>query len=167
VQIMTASMRREASTPSDQLINWLDRAAVLVEAASGTASPLYRRLQSLRERLRHQQLQIAVLGQFKRGKSTFINALLGIPILPSAVVPLTAIPTFISWGEKPLVQITFSNGSPPECFQDREVSAARRWRRRARLTEQTNEMIVRNAENFAVGNTAWIGRNIQGRTSQF
>jgi Dynamin family len=103
----------------------------LTEPPSWSRPPWERRhrctddLQSLRERLQHQQLQIAVLGQFKRGKSTFVNALLGIPILPSAVVPLTAIPAFISWAEKPVVRVTFSDGSPPERFQDREVSAIR------------------------------------------
>jgi len=57
------------------------------------------RLLALRDRLREQRLQFAVLGQFKRGKSTFLNALLGEPVLPMAVTPLTAIPTFIRAGE--------------------------------------------------------------------
>jgi len=57
------------------------------------------RLQQLLSRLKEQRLQLAVLGQFKRGKSTFLNALLGAPVLPMAVTPLTAIPTFIEHGE--------------------------------------------------------------------
>jgi len=47
----------------------------------GSESPLVARLRLLRRRLEHEHLQIAVLGQFKRGKSTFINALLGADIL--------------------------------------------------------------------------------------
>jgi hypothetical protein len=58
--------------------------------------------------------QLAVLGQFKRGKSTFINALLGAPVLPAAVVPLTAIATFIAWGAYPLIKVTYQGGRLPE-----------------------------------------------------
>jgi GTPase SAR1 family protein len=52
-------------------------------------------LEELRERLAQGRLHLAVLGQFKRGKSTFLNAILGEEVLPASVVPLTAIPTFI------------------------------------------------------------------------
>ena len=41
------------------------------------------------------RFHLAVLGQFKRGKSTLLNALIGESILPVGVVPLTAAPTFI------------------------------------------------------------------------
>ncbi len=38
-----------------------------------------RQLENLRKRLAENQLVLAVFGQFKRGKSTFINQLLGAP----------------------------------------------------------------------------------------
>ena len=72
------------------------------------------RLRSMQIRLRDERLQIAVLGQFKRGKSSFINALLGAPVLPISVVPLTAVPIFISWNAKPFARVTFSTGRSPE-----------------------------------------------------
>jgi GTP-binding protein EngB required for normal cell division len=87
----------------------LDRAALLLDSCVDAQSPLFARLSNLRDRLAHQRLQIAVLGQFKRGKSTFVNALLGAPLLPSAVVPVTAIATFISWRAKPLARISFND----------------------------------------------------------
>lgn len=52
-------------------------------------------LEELQSRLKDGRFHLAVLGQFKRGKSTFLNALLGDTLLPSSVLPLTAIPTFI------------------------------------------------------------------------
>ena len=55
-------------------------------------------LESLKNRLTEGKLHLAVLGQFKRGKSTFLNALLGDSLLPSSVLPLTAIPTFLYAG---------------------------------------------------------------------
>jgi ribosome biogenesis GTPase A len=52
------------------------------------------RLEELEKRLSQGRFHLAVLGQVKRGKSTFINALLGEEVLPSSVIPLTAIPNF-------------------------------------------------------------------------
>src|SRR6266540_4075285 len=42
---------------------------------------------------------VACVGQFKRGKSTLINALVGEPLLPTGVAPVTAIPTVVRYGE--------------------------------------------------------------------
>lgn len=54
---------------------------------------------------------IAVVGEFKRGKSTFINALLGREILPSDILPTTATLNRVTYGLKPLVKIQFKDGS--------------------------------------------------------
>ena len=54
-----------------------------------------------------------MLGQFKRGKSTLLNALLGAPVLPTGVTPVTAIPTFIKAGPKAAARITFQDGKKP------------------------------------------------------
>jgi GTPase Era involved in 16S rRNA processing len=54
---------------------------------------------------------IAVVGEFKRGKSTFINALLGKEILPSDILPTTATLNRVTYGLKPLVKIQFKDGS--------------------------------------------------------
>ena len=41
---------------------------------------------------------VALVGEFKRGKSTLINALVETPVLPAGVVPVTAVPTVIRFG---------------------------------------------------------------------
>jgi len=81
------------------------------------------RLDELRQRLHEQRCYLAVLGQFKRGKSTLINALLGAPVLPAAVVPLTSIPTFLTGGESLEAQVLFDNGKPSERFDGPDVAA--------------------------------------------
>jgi GTP-binding protein EngB required for normal cell division len=88
--------------------------------------PALRGLTTLRERLEQSLLQVAVLGQFKRGKSTFINALLGAPLLPSAVVPTTAIPTFIAWGPISHLRIAYQDGRPPTEVHPSDPDAVRR-----------------------------------------
>lgn len=82
-------------------------------------------LHTLRERLQEARLQIAILGQFKRGKSTFINALLRAPLLPSAVVPATAVPTFIAWGPEPHIRVSYQDSRPSEDFSPPDPAAIR------------------------------------------
>ena len=40
------------------------------------------------------------MGEFNRGKSTFINALLGQRVLPAYVLPTTAIINEVKWGQQ-------------------------------------------------------------------
>lgn len=102
----------------------LDHASVVLKTCVPVESPLVARLVGLQDRFQHSRFQLAVLGQFKRGKSTFINALLGAPLLPMAVVPLTAIPTFVSWGRSPVVRVHFFEG-PSEEFSAGDSNAVR------------------------------------------
>ncbi|RME40841.1 MAG: Dynamin family protein [Caldilineae bacterium] len=74
------------------------------------------KLQDLRTRLAEERFHLAVLGQFKRGKSTLLNALLGQPVLPTSVVPLTAIPTFLLPANTLRVHVVYHNGQPPQTF---------------------------------------------------
>ena len=48
------------------------------------------KLNDLKEDLNNDFFTIIVLGEFKRGKSTFVNALLGTKLLPVDVIPTTA-----------------------------------------------------------------------------
>ena len=41
---------------------------------------------------------VACVGQFKRGKSTLLDAFVGEQILPTGVVPVTAVPTVLRYG---------------------------------------------------------------------
>lgn len=53
---------------------------------------------ALAERLTEGRFYVACLGQFKRGKSTLLNALVGQPLLPAGIVPITAAVTVLRWG---------------------------------------------------------------------
>jgi GTPase Era involved in 16S rRNA processing len=114
-------------TRSPCLSACLDRiSSTLRDAATKNAS-LIARFDLLRERLWHSQIRLAVLGQFKRGKSTFINALLGAPLLPTAVVPLTAVPVFISWGSSASAVVRFTDDHPADEFASDDPHAVREF----------------------------------------
>ena len=53
---------------------------------------------------------ILVLGEFKRGKSTFINALLGQSLLPMNVLPETATINAIMYNDEPELSVVFNDG---------------------------------------------------------
>ncbi|UWX57882.1 dynamin family protein [Chlorobaculum sp. MV4-Y] len=55
-------------------------------------------------------IYVAALGQFKSGKSSLINSLIGEPLLPVGVVPLTSIVTCVKYGPVPKVTIQFTSG---------------------------------------------------------
>jgi GTP-binding protein EngB required for normal cell division len=55
----------------------------------------------LSQKLSEQVFNLVAAGQFKRGKSTVINALLGEPLVPAGVVPLTSVITVIQSGAAP------------------------------------------------------------------
>jgi GTPase SAR1 family protein len=103
----------------------LDRALCSLGEAWPSNAPIAVRLRELQGRLMEERLQLAILGQFKRGKSTFLNALLGEPLLPTGVIPLTAIPTFIAWGSKPRIRVTYRTARPVDEFEDATPDAIR------------------------------------------
>ena len=69
-----------------------------------------RSLKDSANRLSKLELNLVLLGQFKRGKSTLANCLLGKSILPSSTVPLTTVVTEIRFGEDDALSVVFRNG---------------------------------------------------------
>lgn len=120
----------------DRLSSLLGRAESCLDGLPGAARTLAS-LVGLHERLLAGRLQVAVLGQFKRGKSSFLNALLGEPVLPTGVVPLTAIATFIQWAAAPALRIAYLDERPPG--ELRAADAAQLCEQLARfVTEEGN-----------------------------
>jgi ribosome biogenesis GTPase A len=65
---------------------------------------------SAAERIAEGRFYVACVGQFKRGKSTLLNALIGEPILPSGVVPVTSVPTIVRFGEDYGARVRLDSG---------------------------------------------------------
>ncbi len=64
--------------------------------------------------LEHDSLMITVLGEFKRGKSSLLNALIQNPILPVDVLPATAAVSEIRHGETEKYEVYFKSGQVEE-----------------------------------------------------
>ncbi|MDD4159843.1 MAG: dynamin family protein, partial [Synergistaceae bacterium] len=103
------------------LCNKLQTISITLKNPGGLFIKHAEKINELAGQLEEEKLNLAVLGQFKRGKSTLINALLKAAFLPAAVLPLTAVPTKVSYGKRRSVQITFETAdSETKKFDDDE-----------------------------------------------
>jgi GTPase SAR1 family protein len=79
-------------------------------SAHSIAEEVERTLSDLKE----ETFRFVVVGEFSRGKSTFINALLGNRLLPSSVEPTTAVLTRIRNGPESRLYVSFRCGGRTE-----------------------------------------------------
>ncbi len=105
-----ANLACENGQEAEELKQLLQRAASVCDACGDGFSTFHARITELQNRLAEERFHLAVLGQFKRGKSTLLNALIGEPLLPVGVVPLTSIPTFLRSGARRAVRVSFYDG---------------------------------------------------------
>jgi GTP-binding protein EngB required for normal cell division len=87
--------------------------------------PLHRQVEACETLLAENQfIDIAILGQFKAGKTSFINSLIGQPVLPVGVIPVTTVITRITrvqYGARERVLVRFIDGTHIEiALQDIE-----------------------------------------------
>lgn len=107
---MGPTMGTAPGSVEEGTIDELLRVLLTIKAPGNGHKELRNKLQSLETKLANDKLHLAVLGQMKRGKSSFINALLGAEILPTGVLPVTAIITEIRYGPEPEAEVIYSAG---------------------------------------------------------
>lgn len=133
---------RELSSICDQMMAYvrhdLDesfRQRVQKLLAEGKASQLLERIESivtergmvefrpridmLLARLEDNTFEVAVFGRVSSGKSSFLNALLQVDLLPVGTNPITAVPTRIQHGPTVAAKIRFGNSSLTDVPVDR------------------------------------------------
>ena len=69
-------------------------------------------LSMILDRLEDNSFEIAMFGRVSSGKSSLLNAILEIDVLPVGVTPITAVPTRLAYAESPAVNVWFANRSP-------------------------------------------------------
>ncbi len=84
--------------------------AAVITAAAGIDGMNAPGLDALRRKFDEHAFHLVVVGEFKRGKSTLINALLGTDLLPTGVVPLTSVVTQLRYEDLSAVHVRFNNG---------------------------------------------------------
>lgn len=72
-------------------------------------------LSEIAAKLASDTLNLVVVGQFKRGKTCLINALIGSDLLPTAVIPLTSIVTILHYGPEVSAKVIYRDGRQERC----------------------------------------------------
>lgn len=135
-----ARVRFQVASYLNQIARTLAKSEVEAENNSGKLG-LEREILDLETASQNFQqgvFRLLVLGDMKRGKSTFLNALIGENILPSDVNPCTALLTVLRYGAEKQVTVYFNDGTNPEkldfeTFKRRytiDPAEAKRWEQR-------------------------------------
>ena len=74
------------------------------------ADPQGEEARELAARVSKGRFYVACVGQFKRGKSTLLNALVGHEVVPTGFVPVTAVPTVIRFGDTLHARVRMRDG---------------------------------------------------------
>lgn len=97
-----ASVRDEVVTELRELAT-LNRGLGMEDGAA--------QLEELADRVQAGVFRVLVLGEFKRGKSTLINRLLGMEALPVGAAPTTAVLTHVRYGAEPAARLILEDGT--------------------------------------------------------
>lgn len=101
--ITIEQLRMEAHTRLTMLRRTIERVS--------PTDPELQTIDAMLEKMRTHPYKLAVVGEFNRGKSTLINALLGMNILPADVTPTTATINRVVYGEIPGVCLCMQDDS--------------------------------------------------------
>lgn len=107
-------------------------------------------LKQLCEKMSSESFKIMVMGNFKNGKSTFINALLGQEVLPAYAVPTTAIINEVKYGDVPRAILHFLNPQPAQMYDGIPEKALEHMKKFENEYIPSIEMPVDEIEDYVV-----------------
>ena len=114
-ELKSSSTVQDSGSPPTETSVCMDGASRLlrlVELAQELgAEPVAEEARELAARVSEGRFYVACVGQFKRGKSTLLNALVGHEVVPTGFVPVTAVPTVIRFGDVLHARIRMRDGS--------------------------------------------------------
>ena len=103
------------------------------------------------DRAEDRTFEIAVFGRVSSGKSSLLNAILGTAVLPVGVTPITAVPTRITFGDKPEITVTFADAPPQQFPPDRLAEFATEQQNPANKKQVTRITVALPAPRLKTG----------------
>jgi predicted GTPase len=136
---------QDCGAPPTEITGSLDGASRLLQlsrlAQEIGAESVAEEALELAARVSAGRFYVACIGQFKRGKSTLINALVGHAVVPTGFVPVTAVPTVIRFGDQLHARVRMRDGS----WQDIDMSDLKEY-----VTEELNPENKRGVDGAEV-----------------
>ncbi|MEO1816795.1 MAG: dynamin family protein [Acetobacterium sp.] len=90
------------------MMTTIDTVTALLQR-TGVSEEDIRKIENLKTKIANRELVISVIGQFKRGKTSFINGVLEAAVLPVGIIPVTSVATRIQYGNE-LAEVHFKSG---------------------------------------------------------
>ena len=110
----SSTVQDQGSPPTETSVS-VDGASCLLRLANLAqelgAEPVAEEARELAVRVSEGRFYVACIGQFKRGKSTLLNALVGHEVVPTGFVSVTAVPTVIRFGGEPHARVRMRDGA--------------------------------------------------------
>lgn len=106
---MTAPPEHPVLHESVPVETWLERLGDFAQELG--SERVEEESRALAGRIAEGRFYVACLGQFKRGKSTLLDALVREPVLPTGVLPITAVPTVVRHGVSTKARVRFEGGA--------------------------------------------------------
>jgi hypothetical protein len=104
-------MTKPATVPAPSPTDLVDLGLRACEAFD--RPDLAARLTEAKRRLADPVFNVVVAGEFKQGKSSLVNALVGAPVCPVDDDAATAVPTFVRHGDKPSADLMWEGENTP------------------------------------------------------
>lgn len=132
-----------------------EKLATLIKEGAVALAPLQmdqyaKMLQDLSNKVYSDTFKIQVVGTFKNGKSTFINAFLGQEILPAYATPCTAVINEVKYGDEKKAVLYFKNPLPTTIPSDLPVRALEHMKKFGMKNVPSIEIPYDQIEDFAV-----------------
>ncbi|MCL6525004.1 MAG: dynamin family protein [Thermoflavifilum sp.] len=136
-----------------QEINWnITAIDQLYHLAEGWVDEsLLHELHALKQKAQEQRFYLVMVGSFKRGKSSLINAMLGAQLAPVAVVPLTALITLFEYANEAYAKVHFLH-QPPQSISFSQIDEY--------VTEEKNPQNIKQVAYVEVGYPAELLRGM-------
>lgn len=103
-------------------------------------------------RLREHRFTVAVVGEFKTGKSTFVNALLGVDVVPTDVLPATATLNRITYGLESSIEVIYKDAHRESVAFDKLKEFVTKEYVTTDLLETIDEVVVNHPAPYLLNN---------------
>jgi GTPase SAR1 family protein len=103
-------------------------------------------------RMRDHRFTVAVVGEFKTGKSTFVNALLGVDVVPTDVLPATATLNRITFGLTPAIEVVYKDGRRDKVAFDELSKYVTKEHVTDDLLQRVDEVIIQYQAPYLLNN---------------
>lgn len=124
-----------------------------IEALTAVANNIanqnfFNEIKELQLKVKQEKLHLVIVGLFKRGKSSLINALIGKNLAPVAVTPVTSVITYFEYNnDENYALINFKNG----CIKKTTIDTVNEY-----VNEEKNKENNKQVETVAIYNNAPI-----------